>query len=67
MCEAVLYDYLGQLRKSFFTHPTAKLPALASFERVKFVTWGRRELEQHINLPIGSTLLRDDILTGKYD
>ncbi len=67
MCEAVLYDYLGQLRKSFFTNSIAKLPVVASFERIKFVPWGRRELEQKIDLPVGSSLLREDILNGKYD
>ncbi len=66
MCEAVLFDYLGQLRKSFFNHPLAKLPVLASFERIKFVPWGKCDLEQN-TLPVGSALLREDLLNGKYD
>lgn len=66
MCEAVLYDYLGQLRKSFYTNTNAKLLVLATFERIKLITWGKRELEQN-SFPIGGTLYREDIINGKYD
>ncbi len=66
MCEAVLYDYLGQLRKSFFTNSIAKLPVLASFERIRFVPWGKRDSMLN-TFPVGSTLLREDLLNGKYD
>lgn len=66
MCEAVLFDYLGQLRKSFFSNPLAKLPVLASFDRIKFVPWGKHDLKQN-TLPVGGTVLREDLLNGKYD
>lgn len=67
MCEAVLFDYLGQLKKSFFNNPLATLPVISSFERIKFVPWGRHQSEQNVDFPIGDTLLRDEILKGMYD
>src|ERR1700761_7159882 len=66
MGEGIIDDYLGQSRKSFFNNQGSKMPVIATFDRIKFITWGKRELEPN-DFPVGSTLYREDILNGKYD
>jgi len=66
MCSGVEFEYQGDVLKSYFPNPYAKLPVRKKDGSIILMPWGRRE-KQDGHLPRGGWARLDAIYAGKWD
>lgn len=66
MCSGVFYSYQTKNIITYFTDPTAQLPAIAKNNKVVLLPWGRRK-KQLGQLPLGGWIQYDTLNNGQWD
>ncbi|MCF6766678.1 hypothetical protein L3V82_12960 [Thiotrichales bacterium 19S3-7] len=66
MCGGVIYQFEGEIVKTYFPNPKSTLPVLLDNGEVEQFTWGRRK-EQQGFLPLGGWARQESLDRGIWD
>lgn len=66
MCGGVIFQYKGELIKTYFPNPKSTLPVLLENGEIELYPWGRRK-EQKGLLPAGGWARQESLENGIWD
>jgi hypothetical protein len=66
MCGGVTYEHNGEIVRTYFPNPYAKLPVLRRSGADELLSWGRRKGEPG-RLPLGGWARLESIHSGRWD
>lgn len=66
MCCGAIYQFEGEIIKTYFPNPKAKLPVRTKGGEIELIDWGRREAQDG-QLPLGGWARLESIRDGVWD